>query len=61
MKKIIIILLLACVFTLHAQQSINVNLFGYTAETTFIFYDMSDTTFMNKVLEISPQIQVIMK
>ncbi len=56
MKKIIIIILLACVVSLHAQQRVNVNLFGYTAETTFIFYDMNDTTFMNKVLEISPQV-----
>ena len=56
MKKIFIIILLAFVFSLHAQQRVNVDLFGYTAETTFIFYDMNDTTFMNKVLEISPQV-----
>jgi len=57
MKKLSIILL--CVVyssLLLSQQKVNTNLFGITTETTFIFNNVKDSIFINKVKKISPKV-----
>ena len=56
MRKPPIIILLFFTTFCFAQHQVDPNLFGITAETTFIFYDVDDTSFTNKVLQISPKI-----
>ena len=57
MKKLSVILL--CIVyssILLSQQKINADLFGITTETTFIFSNVNDSRFINKVKKISPKV-----
>ena len=57
MKKLSIILL-SIVYSniLISQQKVNADLFGITTETTFIFNNVKDSIFINKVKKISPKV-----
>lgn len=54
MKQITVILLLS-IEVLFAQD-INENIFGFATSNTFTYCDVNDTSFVNKVKEINPQV-----
>lgn len=54
--RILSIIMLISSSSLFSQQRVNPNLFGMTTETTFIFNDVRDNIFINKVKKISPEI-----
>ena len=57
MKKLSIILLFVFYSSiLLSQKKVNVDLFGITTETTFIFNNVKDSVFINKVKKISPKV-----
>ena len=54
MKQVIIILLI-CAEAVFAQN-IEENIFGFATSNTFTFCDVNDTSFINKVARINPQV-----
>jgi len=54
MKKIVALMLICCEFT-FAQQS-RKNLFGFATSNTFTYCDVQDTFFLNKIIELQPQL-----
>ena len=54
MKKLIIIFLL-CIEGLFAQN-VNENIFGFATSNTFTYCDVTDTSFLNKVIAIQPKL-----
>ena len=54
MKKIITLMLICCEFA-FAQQS-RENLFGFATSNTFTYCDVHDTSFLNKIIELQPQL-----
>ncbi len=55
MRNIIIIIII-CNLNLSAQQSINPQIFGFRMSTSFIFFDIKDSSFTNKVINLKPQV-----
>ena len=56
MRKQLIVILLFFNVCCVAQQQINPNLFGFRLSTSFVFFDVEDTTFSNKVSRMNPQV-----
>ena len=56
MKKIYIVILVSCNLSLFAQQKIKPNLFGFRMSTSFIFFDVEDSLFTNKIMELNPRL-----
>jgi len=52
------VFLLVCIWSniLFSQQRVNTDLFGITTETTFIFNNVRDSAFINKVKKIGPKV-----
>jgi|TARA_B100000959_G_scaffold119552_1_gene125641 hypothetical protein len=55
MKKVVVLFLFISV-EIAAQHSVNPHLFGFRTSTAFTFFEMKDTSFVNKVIELSPNI-----
>ena len=55
-KKVVIIFYLLFSVTCLAQNNINPNLFGFRMSTSFIFFDVEDSAFTKKVVDLSPQV-----
>lgn len=56
MRKLYVILLVSCSLTLFAQQKINPNLFGFRMSTSFVFFEVEDSLFTNKVIDVNPKL-----
>jgi hypothetical protein len=56
MRVLFVIVLISCNINLIAQQKINPNLFGFRMSTSFIFFDIKDSSFSNKVIELNPRV-----
>ena len=56
MKKVMILPILFLSILCFPQQRINPKLFGFRLSTSFVFFDVEDTTFSNKVILLTPQI-----
>ena len=54
MKKIVVLMLICSEFV-FAQQS-RKNLFGFATSNTFTYCDINDTSFLNKIIELQPQL-----
>ena len=54
MKKIVTLMLICCEFA-FAQQN-RENLFGFATSNTFTYCDVQDTSFLNKIIELQPQL-----
>ena len=54
MKKIVVVMLICSEFA-FAQQS-RKNLFGFATSNTFTYCDIKDTSFLNKIIELQPQL-----
>ena len=54
MRKLIIIFLLCVEFVL--AQNVKENIFGFATSNTFTYCDISDTTFLNKVIALQPKL-----
>ena len=54
MKKIVVVMLICSEFA-FAQQS-RKNLFGFATSNTFTYCDVQDTSFLNKIIELQPQL-----
>jgi len=54
MRNIIIIFLLF--FSCVSAQTVQENIFGFATSNTFTYCDVNDTSFVNKVKEINPQV-----
>ena len=54
MRKLIIIFLL-CIKGVLAQN-VNENIFGFATSNTFTYCDVTDTSFLNKVIAIQPKL-----
>ena len=55
MKKLVVLFLFISV-EIVAQHSVNPHLFGFRTSTAFTFFEMKDTAFVNKVIELSPNV-----
>ena len=55
-KKVVIIFYLLFSVMCLAQNNINPNLFGFRMSTSFIFFDVEDSAFTKKVVDLSPQV-----
>ena len=56
MKILYIIIFVCCNLCLFAQQKINPNIFGFRMSTSFIFFDVKDSAFTKKVVDLNPQV-----
>ena len=56
MRIIYIIIFVICNLCLFAQKQINPNIFGFRMSTSFVFFDVEDSVFTNKVIDISPRL-----
>jgi len=45
-----------CSIVIRAQQNVNPNVFGFRMSTSFVFFDIEDTSFVNKVIDLTPQV-----
>ena len=54
-KNLLIFILFSSTYLLLAQQ-INSDVYGFATSNTFTYCDVSDTSFINKVLKINPQV-----
>ena len=56
MKILYIIIFVSCNLCLFAQQKINPNIFGFRMSTSFVFFDVEDSSFTNKVIDLNPKL-----
>ena len=56
MKRLILISSLFISINLIGQNKVNPNLFGFRTSLAFVFFNVEDSSFMNKVEEISPNV-----
>ena len=56
MRKRYIVIFLFFYSFCFAQKQINPNLFGFRLSTSFVFFDVQDTTFSKKVSRMNPQV-----
>ena len=54
-KNLLIFILFFPAYLLSAQQ-INPDLYGFATSNTFTYCDVSDTSFISKVIAINPQV-----
>jgi hypothetical protein len=55
-KQVVIIFYLLFSVMCLAQNNINPNLFGFRMSTSFIFFDVEDSTFTKRVVDLNPQL-----
>ena len=56
MRILYIIIFVSCNLFLFAQQKINPNIFGFRMSTSFVFFDVEDSSFTNKVIDLNPKL-----
>ena len=56
MRIIFFIVLLSSSASVLSQDLVNRNLFGFRMSTSFIFFELEDTSFTNKVVGLKPQV-----
>ena len=56
MRILYVIIFVSCNLGLFAQHKINPNLFGFRMSTSFVFFDIEDSSFTKKVVDLNPQV-----